>query len=359
MRAPQTFRWSAQSGLPDTMGALFQKTQNISKDLPPYVIAWWCFTMAVSAANILEFFPGIPAPASHLLAIAGSAGCAWGWLMSRTLFRPTQKIERWVFLVVASVLVIEASWTLSGMNTTTPLMNEVHRMTGNAASLACISALFLILLEALSGFNALNNSSERRFRLQFIGGYAAMMSVSMVWAINAPEGTFAGHWQDAALASCGLAAIILSRLAVSYRQKNPLPVINDVARPARAPSPVVENEALKQRILQTIADERVFSRPNLKVADFANMIGEQEYIVTQYITGGLQFRNFNHLVNKFRIDRARTMLSLKQHEGQSILSIAYECGFNSIGPFNRAFKQATGMTPSEFRAARRHEKDAG
>jgi AraC-like DNA-binding protein len=32
-----------------------------------------------------------------------------------------------------------------------------------------------------------------------------------------------------------------------------------------------------------------------------------------------------------------------------ILTIALDAGFNSLGPFNRAFKAETGMTPSEFR----------
>jgi AraC-like DNA-binding protein len=33
----------------------------------------------------------------------------------------------------------------------------------------------------------------------------------------------------------------------------------------------------------------------------------------------------------------------------SISAIAFELGFGSLGPFNRAFKEATGQTPSEWR----------
>jgi AraC-like DNA-binding protein len=32
-----------------------------------------------------------------------------------------------------------------------------------------------------------------------------------------------------------------------------------------------------------------------------------------------------------------------------ILTIALDTGFGSIGPFNRAFKAHTGLTPSEYR----------
>ncbi|HBL92121.1 MAG TPA: AraC family transcriptional regulator, partial [Hyphomonas sp.] len=34
---------------------------------------------------------------------------------------------------------------------------------------------------------------------------------------------------------------------------------------------------------------------------------------------------------------------------QPILSIAMDCGFGSLGPFNRSFKAMTGLTPSAYR----------
>ena len=38
-------------------------------------------------------------------------------------------------------------------------------------------------------------------------------------------------------------------------------------------------------------------------------------------------------------------------ETGSILEIAFDCGFGSIGPFNRAFKDQVGSTPRAFRRA--------
>ena len=34
-----------------------------------------------------------------------------------------------------------------------------------------------------------------------------------------------------------------------------------------------------------------------------------------------------------------------------IITIALDAGFGSLGPFNRAFKDATGQTPTEWRLA--------
>jgi AraC-like DNA-binding protein len=58
---------------------------------------------------------------------------------------------------------------------------------------------------------------------------------------------------------------------------------------------------------------------------------------------GIGFRKF---VIKARINRSREFLFLDQH---TIQEICFLVGFNNVSNFNRVFKQATGMTPSEFR----------
>ncbi|HWK82133.1 MAG TPA: helix-turn-helix domain-containing protein, partial [Caldimonas sp.] len=63
----------------------------------------------------------------------------------------------------------------------------------------------------------------------------------------------------------------------------------------------------------------------------------------------LGYRNFSAYVNGFRLDEARSALADPARRELPVLSIALEAGFQSIGPFNRAFKAATGLTPSEFR----------
>lgn len=48
-----------------------------------------------------------------------------------------------------------------------------------------------------------------------------------------------------------------------------------------------------------------------------------------------------------RIQMAKKML---ENTSKSILEISFECGFNNISHFNRAFKSATGRKPSEYRS---------
>jgi AraC-like DNA-binding protein len=60
-------------------------------------------------------------------------------------------------------------------------------------------------------------------------------------------------------------------------------------------------------------------------------------------------RNFNAFINQYRLQEARAALQDPARREESILGIALACGFQSIGPFNRAFKADAGCTPTEFR----------
>lgn len=53
------------------------------------------------------------------------------------------------------------------------------------------------------------------------------------------------------------------------------------------------------------------------------------------------------LVGDYRINHARNLLELRE-EGKTIREIMIESGFNSKSVFNTAFKQKTGMTPTQY-----------
>ena len=59
--------------------------------------------------------------------------------------------------------------------------------------------------------------------------------------------------------------------------------------------------------------------------------------------------NFSAFINSYRLAEAEAALSDPAQAEVPVLTIALYAGFSSLGPFNRAFKAETGMTPSEFR----------
>lgn len=109
--------------------------------------------------------------------------------------------------------------------------------------------------------------------------------------------------------------------------------------------------ALATKIRWAMADRQLYRRSNLTVARLARVIGSQEYLVRRTINAELGHRNFNQFLHGYRLGEALPRLLV--HPRKSILSIALDAGYGSIGPFNRAFRARFGVTPRELRAESR------
>ena len=108
--------------------------------------------------------------------------------------------------------------------------------------------------------------------------------------------------------------------------------------------------ALAQAAEQAMAQERLYRRDDLGIAVLAQHLGCAEYQLRRAINGCLGYRNFSDFVHTWRLREAADRLGSRAFDDQSILDVALEVGFASIGPFNRAFKSRFGTTPSAYRA---------
>jgi len=95
--------------------------------------------------------------------------------------------------------------------------------------------------------------------------------------------------------------------------------------------------------------EQVYREPDLTIGTLAQRLQWPEHRMRRLINQGLGHRNFNAFLNTYRVDDAKRALQDARYSAVSILTISTEAGFQSLGPFNRAFKAATGLTPTEFR----------
>src|SRR5216683_185268 len=74
-----------------------------------------------------------------------------------------------------------------------------------------------------------------------------------------------------------------------------------------------------------------------------------EYSPRRLINQRLGYRNFNVFLNEHRIAEAKAALADPAQAEVPVITIAMDAGFQSLGPFNRAFKATTGVTPTEYR----------
>ena len=81
----------------------------------------------------------------------------------------------------------------------------------------------------------------------------------------------------------------------------------------------------------------------------ADRLGLPEHKLRRLINQQLGWRNFNQYLNAYRLADAKAALADPLQAEVPVLTIAMDAGFQSLGPFNRAFKADTGVTPSEYR----------
>ncbi|MEZ5894510.1 MAG: AraC family transcriptional regulator [Parvularculaceae bacterium] len=101
--------------------------------------------------------------------------------------------------------------------------------------------------------------------------------------------------------------------------------------------------------LMALMDEGVYREEGLTVARLAEKVGVPEHQLRKLINGALGFRNFSSFLNARRIADARAALADPANARKQVIQVALDLGYGSIAPFNRAFKDATGKTPTEFR----------
>jgi AraC-like DNA-binding protein len=95
--------------------------------------------------------------------------------------------------------------------------------------------------------------------------------------------------------------------------------------------------------------ERAYRHEGLTIGALALRLGIPEYKLRRVINQGLGYRNFTAFLNRYRIDEAKAALADPAQAAVPVLTIAMDAGFQSLPPFNRAFKSDTGLTPSDYR----------
>jgi AraC-like DNA-binding protein len=103
----------------------------------------------------------------------------------------------------------------------------------------------------------------------------------------------------------------------------------------------------KPKILQLLQTEKIYEDPELSLTQLAKQLKTNPTIISKVINQGFQL-NFNDFINNYRIEAVKEKLKAGEQKTQTLLGIAFDCGFNSKATFNRAYKKVTGLSPKEW-----------
>jgi AraC-like DNA-binding protein len=115
-------------------------------------------------------------------------------------------------------------------------------------------------------------------------------------------------------------------------------------------SRLTEEEAKQYsaKLTEYMKAEKPFLNPDLSLPQLSAELNVSSHYLSQVINEQFNL-NFFDFVNGYRVEEFKQNVRKPEFSNYSLLGIAFECGFNSKTAFNRIFKQATGLTPSQYR----------
>lgn len=294
-----------------------------------------------------------------LVAVGGSATCNAYWLVARALFRGDGAV-RWPHATVAiGIAVLIVAWRVSTRGEPAVVGSAVA-VIGELLSFAGAAVLALALAEAVRGWSAALPTEERRLRLGFVAVFGGCVLTGTISRALAESGPGGATWQPTVNSLCAMTIMMYTLWALRLRRRqrrrygSGLDVAAEASGDAGRTMPSPEDQRLAAAIVHLLEVEAIYRQPELKVADLARCLRSAEHKVSRAISNGLGERNFNRLVNGHRIRHACRLLA-ESGSNRTVLEISAEAGFASLGPFNRAFKAATGLTPTGYRAKHQHQ----
>ncbi len=93
--------------------------------------------------------------------------------------------------------------------------------------------------------------------------------------------------------------------------------------------------------------EKLYKDAELTLGRLAETLQIKEAMLSQVINSRFN-KSFYDYINSLRVAECIKMMNEEKNKNYTLLSIAFDCGFNSKSSFNRNFRKFTGKSPSEF-----------
>ncbi|MDT7829675.1 helix-turn-helix transcriptional regulator [Pricia sp. S334] len=104
---------------------------------------------------------------------------------------------------------------------------------------------------------------------------------------------------------------------------------------------------LMQSLVHLFSMDKIYKENDICLEMVAHRLNTTRHNASQVINEHFDM-NFHELVNKYRIQEAKSILDGDRQKNLNIIDVAYEVGYNNKVTFNKAFKKDTKLTPSEY-----------
>jgi len=125
--------------------------------------------------------------------------------------------------------------------------------------------------------------------------------------------------------------------------------IDDVAKKKYAKSGLSDEMAkvIHRKLSQLMDNEKIYREGELSLSELAEKLSILPNYLSQVINE-MEGKNFYDYINALRVQEFIRLTTIPENTKYTILSLAFDCGFNSKSSFNKNFKKVTGQSPSKY-----------
>jgi AraC-like DNA-binding protein len=302
-----------------------------------------------SAAHALTAASGFAAPVTPWQAalIAVSTGNAVVfWLFARALFDDAFEVRGWHAAPWAAVVAL----SLINCLVLAPAQMRDRQILGIAIRVISLGFVALALGQTITSWSTDLVEDRRRLRVFVVVATAIYVGVNAVLQLFVPANGAPGivPTVNAAILAAVVIAIAYSLLRVGGETIFPAAEVQPAAAVVSNQTSAADRRLL-DALMRLMADDRIYRHEGITIGNLATRLAVPEYKLRRLINRRLGYRNFNVFLNNHRIEEAKAALADPSQAEVPVITIAMDAGFQSLGPFNRAFKATTGVTPTEYR----------
>jgi AraC-like DNA-binding protein len=302
-----------------------------------------------SAAHAVTAASGFTLPVTpwHAALIAISTGnVVVFWLFARALFDDAFEVRRWHAVPWAAVVAL----SLTNCLVLVPAQILDPRIFAIAINVISLVFVALAVAQTITSWSIDLVEERRRLRVFVVVAAAAYAGFNAVAEIFLPV---TGSPGLVATVNAAILAGVVVAIAVSLMGVKGATIFALAEKPVVATVVSHETSAsdrgLLDALMRLMSDERIYRHEGVTIGMLATKLAVPEYRLRRLINRQLGYRNFNVFLNNHRIEEARAALADPSQAEVPVITIAMDAGFQSLGPFNRAFKATTGVTPTEYR----------
>ena len=298
-----------------------------------------CITVA---ALLLGYAPEAVQPPDPLLAAVRYLDVphlVFVWLFALSLFDEQFEVRPWHW-IVGIVYSAPILWARLGYEGLVPPPPGWFIPFGSATSVVLIGHL---IFSTIRGRSDDLLEKRRASRIHFVLVISVMAVAAALTDLMPAEGAFDKRTAKAmalwpAIAFGTYWMLSFDRSAVRFGSGTRHPEALEAA-----------DRTLWQKLEAAMVEGEAYAEPALTIASLASQLGVGQHRLRALINTRLGHANFSAFVNSYRVAAVQQAMREPATAHLPILTLALDAGFKSLSPFNKAFKQETGMTPSAWR----------